>query len=256
MATFETESCENWHDLHLRIDDYFTHYDGYIFRGQADADWHLESSLTRAISKTYPVAKSAQMGRLAAQHLEMFKRNIRGRCSLDLESSSDEKLWALGQHFGLYTPLLDWSRSPYVALFFSLVGPCKSGRRALWAIFQSDIEDLWPAKGKAKGIRVVQPLGHDNQRLVNQNGLFLDIPVGKSADSLIKSAKEMEWVTMYKIDFPESIRNDVRAALNNMNINHASLFPDLGGSSLFANFQLEIQPHLESGRTKGFSGEL
>lgn len=255
MAIFEDLSCETWHELHLQIDDYFTHYDGYIFRGQADADWQLVSSLTRAIRAIYPAAKRAKIKQLVAQHLQVFKRNIRGRCALDLKSTPEETLWALGQHFGLYTPLLDWSRSPYVALFFSLAGACVSGRRALWAILESDIECFWPADGKAKGIRVVHPLGHDNQRLVNQSGLFLNIPVGKSADELIKSAKAMEWVTMYKIDYPDSIRNDILAALNNMNINHASLFPDLIGSSLFANFQLEVQPHLENGRTKGFIGD-
>lgn len=255
MATFETVSCENWHDLHLQIDDYFTHYDGYIFRGQADFDWKFESGLTRAMRNSYPNASASQMKSLARQHLHAFKQNIRGRCSLDIGTAPEDTLWALGQHFGLYTPFLDWSRSPYVALFFSMFGPCKSGRRALWAIFESDIETIWPPKGKKKGLRTVQPLGHDNQRLVNQNGLFLDVPVGKCADDLIKAATETEWVTMYKIDFSDSIRNDVLSALNNMNINHASLFPDLIGSSLLANFQLEIQPHLETGRTGGFIGE-
>lgn len=256
MATFETASCETLHDLHLLIDDYFTHYDGYIFRGQGDAGWSLESSLTRTIRATYPKAKQTKIKQLVAEHLHVFKRNIRGRCTLDLNSTSEETLWALGQHFGLHTPLLDWSRSPYVALFFSLAGTCISGRRALWAILESDIESIWPKNSKANGIGVVHPLGHDNQRLVNQNGLFLNIPVGKAADDLIKAAKDMEWVTMYKIDYPDSIRNDLLAALNNMNINHASLFPDLIGSSLFANFQLEIQPYLEAGRAKGFAGEL
>ena len=179
MANFETVSCENWHELHLQIDDYFTHYDGYIFRGQADFDWKLESSLTRAMRNSYPSASLQEMQSFAGQHLQAFKQNIRGRCSLDLNAAPEDTLWALGQHFGLFTPFLDWSRSPYVALFFSLFGQCNSGRHALWAIFDSDIETLWPKNGKKKGLRIVQPLGHENQRLVNQNGLFLDLPVGK-----------------------------------------------------------------------------
>jgi len=255
MATFETVSCENWHELHLQIDDYFTHYNDYIFRGQADSDWKLESSLTRAMRNSYPTATLPEMQTLAGHHLNAFKQNIRGRCTLDLNIASEDTLWALGQHFGLFTPFLDWSRSPYVALFFSLFGQCNSSRRALWAICEPDIETLWPLKGSKTGLRTIQPLGHENQRLVNQNGLFLDLPVGKCADDLIKEAEEVEWVTMYKIDFPDSIRGDALSALNNMNINHASLFPDLIGSSLLANFQLEIQPHLETGRTRGFIGE-
>ncbi|MGZ8916278.1 MAG: FRG domain-containing protein [Methylobacter sp.] len=255
MAIFETVKCDNWHDLHLQIDDYFTHYDGYIFRGQADAEWQLESSLTRAIRSSYPNATPESMQPLARQHLQSFKRNIRGRCSLDLNTTPDHTLWALGQHFGLYTLLLDWSRSPYVALFFSLFGSCVSGRRSLWALFESDVEEFWSGEDTSKGLCVIHPLGHDNLRLVNQNGLFLEVPVGLAAEDLIQSAKDMEWISMYKFEFPDSIRTDALSALNNMNINHASLFPDLIGSSLFSNFQLEVQPHLEEGRTNGFTGE-
>lgn len=255
MATIETVETTHWHDLHLQIDEYFTHYDGYIFRGQADSEWHLESSLTRALRNSYPSANLTQMRQLAAQHLRGFKRNIRGRCNLDIESVTDDRLWALGQHFGLYTPLLDWSRSPYVALFFSLFGPCVSGKRALWSIFESDINEFWPDNDNKEGLSVVQPLGHENLRLVSQNGLFLDVPVGKTVDELIASGKDMDYVTMYKFEYPDAIRSDVLAALNNMNIHHASLFPDLIGSSLFTNLQLEMEPLLEAGRTKGFIGD-
>jgi hypothetical protein len=251
MATVEHESRENWHDLHLLIDEYFTHYNGYIFRGQADASWPLESSLTRAIQRSYP--NGSDIRTIVRSHLESFRENIRGRCALDLLRAPDETLWALGQHFGLYTPLLDWSASPYVALFFSLFGECKSGRRALWALLESDVNG-WRKLKMAKKLEVVRPLSHDNPRLVSQRALFLDIPVGRSVDSIVKDAPDSDCVTMYKIDFPDSIRNDILAALNNMNINHASLFPDLAGSSLHANFQLEIEAHLEEGRTNGFKG--
>jgi len=254
MANFEIESRENWGELHRLIDEYFTHYNGYIFRGQADAAWSLESSLTRAIRKNYPA--TTDIGEIVKNHRYAFRENIRGRSSLHLDHATDDELWALGQHFGLYTPLLDWSRSPYVALFFSLFGEAGSGRRALWALLESDIQSLWPRKVKNKHLRIVRPLSHDNPRLVSQNGLFLDVPVGESADALVIKAKPTEYVTLYKIDFPDSIRNDVIAALNNMNINHASLFQDVSGSALFANFQLEIEPHLEAGRDHGFKNEF
>jgi hypothetical protein len=256
MATVEQVEVKNWHDLHLRLDDYFTHYDGYIFRGQADAKWKLESSLTRSIHRVYPDATASQIRSLTASHLYRFRRNIRGRCDLDLGKVDDERLWALGQHFGLYTPLLDWSRSPYVALFFSLYGPCESGLRSLWALFESDIDEFWPPTVRSsEKIKIIHPLGHENQRLVSQNGLFLSVPVGKSADDMILKCKDLDYVTLYRFTFPDAIRNDILAALNNMNINHASLFQDLSGSSLFANTQLEIDPHLESGKTRGFVGD-
>ena len=247
MATIEREYVDEWLDLSLRIDDYFTHYNNYIFRGQADAEWKLESTLTRAIKKFYP--KESDDKALKLTHLRYFKENIRGRCGLDLAGCGEEELWALGQHFGLHTPLLDWTRSPYVAVFFSLFGECKSGFRALWAIFEDDIARITDAtEDENKKIKLVRPLTHHNQRLVTQNGLFLDVPVGECLETLVETAPDFGWITMYKITFSNAIRDDALSALNNMNINHASLFPDLMGSSLYTNFQFEIEPYLERAR--------
>jgi hypothetical protein len=66
------------------------------------------------------------------------------------------------------------------------------------------------------------------------------------------NAKKFKWITMYKIVFPDSIRNQALSALNNMNINHLSLFPDLHGSSQYSNYQLEIEPYLEQERDKSW----
>jgi len=249
MATIEYEEVDSWFDLSLRIDDYFTHYNNYIFRGQADADWKLESTLTRTLNKTYK--KTSESLEATVAHIKQFKENIRGRTYLDLKAATDDEIWALGQHFGLNTPLLDWTRSPYVALFFSLFGPSTSGKRALWAVLEKDIETISNRKKNQKSkVHVVNPLTHYNERLVNQRGLFLNIPINVGLEAWIKRAKDTGWVTMYKITFPDRIRNDTLAALNNMNINYLSLFPDLTGSSLYTNYQLEIEPYLETKRNE------
>jgi hypothetical protein len=101
MALIEYEEVGNWCDLSLRIDDYFTHFNNYIFRGHAESDWKLESTLTRALNKFYP--RKANRRQIRDWHLEYFKENIRGRCGLDLSSCKEDELWALGQHFGLHT---------------------------------------------------------------------------------------------------------------------------------------------------------
>ena len=255
MATIEYEEIDNWLDLSSTIDDYFTHYNNYIFRGQADANWKLETTLARMLGSIRKKASDKKAD--AKQHFEQFKENIRGRTNIDLNNSIEDEVWSLGQHFGLYTPLLDWTRSPYVGLFFSFFGQGTSGKRALWALLEEDISRISNIKRtKRDKVYIVNPLTHYNERLVNQRGVFLKIPLTVNLESWVKSAKNFHWVTLYKIVYPDSIRNEALSALNNMNINHLSLFPDLHGSSLYSNYQLEIEPYLEQERGKLWKSEL
>ena len=247
MSSIEKETVESWESLVTTLDDTFKHFNGYIFRGQADTEWKLESTLARALKET-PL-KNKEKEQLENTHLTSFKINLRGRSNYNLENVSDDELWALGQHFGLFTPLLDWTRSPYVALYFSLLGKCESGYRVIWALLESDIETLnAKVRNHAKRIRVINPLTNYNHRLVNQRGLFVKIPVGVDLEKWVKPSENFTWVTMYKISFPDKIRNDALAALDSMNINHLTLFPDITGSSLHTNYQLEIEPFLEQER--------
>lgn len=244
MTDIEKEKVDDWESLVTTLDGNFKHFNGYIFRGQADAEWKLESTLSRALKSTS--LKSKEREQLENAHLTNFKVNLRGRSNYDLGVVSDDELWALGQHFGLYTPLLDWTRSPYVALYFSLFGKCESGYRVIWALLESDIETLNARiKNPNKRVRVVNPLTNYNQRLVNQRGLFVKVPVGMDLEKWVKPSESFTWVSLYKISFPDKIRNDALAALDSMNINYLSLFPDITGSSLYTNYQLEIEPFLE-----------
>ncbi len=90
-----------------------------LFRGQSNETWPLRDSLSRLIkpgSSTDAVLKCEQEG----------TRYFAARARLHLESSmipDDGKLdawWALMQHFGAPTRLLDWTLSPYVALYFAV----------------------------------------------------------------------------------------------------------------------------------------
>ncbi|MNQ96183.1 FRG domain protein [compost metagenome] len=235
------------------MDDYFTHYPDYIFRGQADASWKLEPTLTRAIRNIYPDATDKKS--LSKLVLNTFKKNIRGRCLINFDSAKDDEVWGLGQHYGLYTPLLDWTRSPYAAVYFALAGESKSGIRSIYALLEQDVDDLYvaqPSIADEDKIRIVEPLTHDNSRLVSQRGLFLYVPPTDSVEVRVEQLKDQSHVTMYKFTFPDRIREDALAALNLRNINSASLFPDIQGSAMQSNYEFAAERHFEKMRETGW----
>lgn len=89
----------------------------YIFRGQANADWHLTSSLERVVG-------SAWCASAARKYEELSLARFQGRFHLyDRENiEPDSKLaWlAIMQHYGVPTRILDFTESPFVALYFAL----------------------------------------------------------------------------------------------------------------------------------------
>ncbi|WP_335922919.1 FRG domain-containing protein [Shewanella chilikensis] len=110
-------------------------YTDYVYRGHGDSNWKLEPTLDRVIKSPRSPKRD--------EHLLAFKYETRGRRGRNpslLEDDND--WWALGQHHGLMTPLLDWSASPFVALFFaaSKAIELKTDSFTVFAIWQNGIE--------------------------------------------------------------------------------------------------------------------
>ena len=235
-----------------------THEENHVFRGQENGMWQLRSSLDRIVINDFLEQRNKQ--------LENFRKFVRGRIiNIENYEKTDNELWAVGQHFALKTPLLDWTRSIYVALFFAFStndGKTKE-YRTIYALNREKIEKLFPENSpqeRAKLERILtffEPVRDDYGRLVNQSGLFtvqnMDGDLEKHIVSLIASklesysrGREEEKVKkllpyFYKIYFRDTERKNYILQLQTMNIHHGSLFPDVLGASEYCNLLMQDQ---------------
>jgi hypothetical protein len=245
----------------------------WAYRGQRGGDWPLASTLGRKFDGgSIPASKRAAL-------LREFELAMRGR-GYDLSAyngdDSDIEKWAIGQHNGLLTPLLDWTRSPFIALFFAFStvdDPEKNPSRAIYCVNMSALREQFDDNGQPL---FREPMGHNNSRLVNQAGLFTMIaddddnfasyvinslinegvvsaePITELVDAKSETSGEAEVQYeikdnladqlkdyIQKIHIPNEGRTGCLAMLRKMNIHNGTLFPDAQGASLYCNDWLD-----------------
>ena len=240
-------TLSSWKWFFNYITAHFKDYRPFIFRGQRKASWPLEPSLDRTVKKIHRPLNPTS-------HLEAFRMSVRGRRGMNPQQLQDNEWWALGQHYGLDTPLLDWTESPYLGLYFAFAKPrdTRTDIRAVYALSRRLIEDksrdIAVAQANAPVrpdvVEIIAPLTDDNARLVNQRGLFTRASPGIDLEKWVRThfAGKAE-AALIKISIPEydDDRENCLRALNLMNINHLTLFPDLSGATQFCNMSLSIQ---------------
>lgn len=230
VQTLELSSWKYFYDyVHQQMLD----FKGYIWRGQGSASWDLTSTLERALKES----PRSDWPAITESHLEKFKFAVRGRRgSNPVVLTEDNEWWALGQHHGLATPLLDWTSSPFVALYFAFSesSPTPRGPRCVYALHKHSAMEA--------EIDLVSPLMDENQRLVNQAGLFTRSPDDKTIPEAITSNYDnSDNIDLLKIIIPNRDREKCLKTLERMNINHVTLFPDIYGASIHCNQAISIK---------------
>lgn len=272
----------SWQDFVAYIHETVNSVPDFVWRGQRVERWPLQPGLERELDALKIDLGSEQADILRFQHLSRFRLSARGRLDpRDLEERVDlagetsvephstngevplgpslvereeNNWWAIGQHYGLKTPLLDWSTSPFVAAFFAFAEPSsgEAGGRAIYGLHKTlvsqksdEIREMGNHVGRPPVVDFIEPLYKDNPRLVSQGGLFTRSPAAQDVREWVEAryGEEDEGVWLLKLVLPDEHRNYVLRALNRMNINHQSLFPDLYGASEFVNVKLVIEDY-------------
>lgn len=273
--TYAHVEVKDWKQFSALLEVRFLDWPEYNYRGQNDSSWPLRSKFDRffkeaqrKISEFDPSERLSDLDKnliqTRIQHISIdsrsnvlnkllfnFKRLCTGRRGINPQNLSTTQWWALGQHYGLATPLLDWSRSPYVATFFALEGTAEptSGKHAVWVFSHSALDDIFINRSKEGDtddqelprIKIHDEITDENQRIISQSGLFSEVSNGLDIEEYIERHIPLTGMApvLYKIEIPHNLREEFLRHLDIMNINHASLYPDLIGSASAANRLLE-----------------
>jgi hypothetical protein len=222
----------------------------YLFRGQSDAQWSLEPSFAQ-------VANQLHLDRNESLQLEwesVVKFSMSAKNLLPLTNTLQLSLspghidlagWGpLMQHYGAPTRQLDWSISPWVALYFSC---CEKDELdgALWIadfkkvdeVAKKKLADLEPKanpekvffkllrESSAPEIVVFSMPTTSNERIDAQQGRFslCTNPLADHAHEIC-AASGLEKVVIRK-----SMKSQIMEELYKMNVSAAALFPGIDG---------------------------
>lgn len=237
-----TVKCDSWNGFNdfLNSDKALRLNNSYCFRGHASEDWELKSTLQREIELSAPSSDKISENEV----LEEFKKFCLGRRGHNPAKLTENEWWALGQHFGLKTPLLDWTESPYVAAYFAFNSEKHDTANAVIWMLAKNINQF-PEVSRLKTkyhLQFLTPYLDENSRLLNQRGLFVRSPNMKCIQDWVRNLKEShQKIGLTKVLIPASEKRYVLDSLDKMNINHLTLFPDISGAAVYANYKFQEQ---------------
>jgi hypothetical protein len=279
MPDTESASCATWNELRdalesfvveRRSSDFWDNLSraSWVFRGHRSAAWKLESSIARLGEEAGICWFSAesQMMRLFSERMCLYGRDRIG-------DDKPARLLAFMQHYGVPTRMLDFTRSPWVALFFALESRVPSGDAEIWAIDSQAVASKKSAELDSQGLRpwdadqivlrdrggilpsarraegckpwpnmvaAYQPVEH-SLRSSSQHGLFLynADPTHSFEESLMNMMDgSTGWLRRIRIG--ASVREEALRRLHGMNIHRLSLFPDMEGLGGFVRQHVEL----------------
>jgi hypothetical protein len=241
----------------IKVDRHNRYRSDFVYRGVADRNWHLETSLQR----------------LGSHHARVevpLLRNFLKYAGPD-EIDSDALLYrlALAQHHGLPTRVLDWTTSPKIAAHFATWEEKDFDKdAAIWCVDVVQARELLPSPlrkrlsveqafvfsvemlDEFKRLGEFDALGGEfalffeppslDGRIVNQ-GAVLSMMPGAGLD--MKAFLEKHDYLYERIIIPAALKWELRDKLDQDNVTERMLFPGLDGTSRWLKRYYGIGPN-------------
>jgi hypothetical protein len=207
----------NFSEFHQFIDGLNLTNKSMVFRGESKNNRPLRPKIGRLNRHNKPFDVKAEMN--VYRHFKRTAVQYIDRLPLD-----DLEWLALGQHHGLPTRLLDWTRNPLVALYFSVEKENLDNADSVvyYHLSGNAVEGKWEFSSilsSKTNFKYVPP--SINRRISAQNGLFTCH--FKPQDDFSNNVD--------KVIIKGESREEIKKTLNRYGINKSALFPDLDGLS-------------------------
>ncbi len=231
----------------------------YIWRGQRCycKEWKLKSSFDRKLSE---LPNDNERGKKLQEILNEFKRGLKDLTDTKSNDFTDDEIWAIGQHYGLPTPLLDWTECPYISAYMAFYKKNRNKQtenRVIYALNRAlklyllKIKDSKSKKvlSRERFVEFPDLLNNldemQNERLKKQKGKFTKALNGDdiklNVERFLEKNKYNHEIFLVEILIPNVERDRCLEFLESgKGITHGKLFPDYAGVVEICKIALEI----------------
>lgn len=240
------------HSLNLET-DYLSHW---AFRGQPNSEWTLKPGLARILSK-YKI-QHLQGIKVETTLIREFESNYLhfNEVSIPNYKQNRELVYMSQlQHYGCPTRFLDWTESPYVAMYFAVSTDFENDS-ALFLFNQSILSErnnqinvrdqgYLTIQEESSHIQTVQVLANTLRSRAQQGIYTIAANCDKDHYHLILNPlKELiinDKAPLLKLVIPKELKLEFLARLRKMNIKSDQLFPDIFGFAKSLKDLIEIR---------------
>lgn len=223
---FDKETPDIYKTIPLASESYTTY--ARYYRGHSCEDYRLQSTLERYLEKfgkQIDIEKDYE--RLQEKYLEHCKRILLNQ-SIDgyilLPSNlKDDDIWAFAQHYQLKTPLLDWTKSFFVALYFAFESQEENQYRVIY-----ELNEFFNVGKKL----IIEPEIKIGNRINAQKGVFTKLSSIELEDIATMNTNFGDGYVFHRLSktlISSKLRKDVLAYLASINIDASTIYPDLLG---------------------------